>query len=45
MVQDDAQRAMVVGIIDKQTILVVHVAVLEDVQHAEVMAYLETKNS
>ena len=43
MVQDNARRAMAAGIIDKQNILVVHVAVLEDVQHVEVTAYLVTK--
>lgn len=43
MVQDNVRRATAVGIIDKQNILVEHVADLEDVQHVEVTAYLETK--
>ena len=44
MVQDNVRRATAVGIIDKQNILVEHVADLEDVQHVEVTAYGVTKN-
>ena len=43
MAQDNVRRATAVDIIDKQNILVEHVADLEDVQHVEVTAYLETK--